>query len=917
MTVTGPVKVGRVEFMDTPQALFGNILSAPYCEGISIERIQDNTIAISTGQKLYTTTDGGVTWSSPNTVAWGRPASSLRGIPTLVQRINSRDGSPLAVTKLKVSGSGFQLWNYHTIQFSTSGASLGAVTIRTTTPRSFLILGVDNINNVVSEFFYGSTSPREFTSPFSPTLEYAKLDPEGISKSSDLRDSARVTHDPSIYARSVNSPQVSNNLVGGLLGFLAGVYCTTMDGWHQKPNSNTAFTFVFDRAIQNTVRVSADPNRLDFPVGPKITGQWLQLGGANPSSGLNPSVTNSQAWQVRHCMSGDRLYRFVRKGGNTGWQFDDIEAFGFSSISRETLNTPAGGWMSPADTRFVPTPQGVIAVHLSEVKCIVSYWNKNSELWSAWETVYENRQRGILRRPVNTRSFDAQRSSASVNFPTNRNYNSSNKFPQPAGCGVVRSSPGEYVDIAVFQRDSSRDSAGMANPNSIYYYRWAADLPPDTPSIISPGNGEIKNLSETLNIVWNYSDASGNTQSAYRLRRTIGTETRYWKASTGSWESGEIENSRTQSNVTVAAGWGPGPGNVSFEVAVKNSEGAWSGYSDLITVYGDRAGPVSHMFAGRWPNVEWRFPANSSPQSFRVRVYRGNDLIYNSGRLNIDDLTDRSGTKVFNTRYSIANGSYRLEVVWWSSSGLESSASSINFRSALSLPYRPNTRSIAVVDSVVVSYTATFLRVGGRPNAVAVEFYKRLKRDPSIEWKATANVTLDDRAEANGYISRAILKDEFVKSGEEYQYSLHILGANYSRYIDSWRDAPIVELDTVRLTKVDGTETRSFRGSSMSGSISANISTAPFADGSQKSIYGYDVVNPIEIKFSSLSLSDKEWLENNVGLTYVLRLPIGTLDKVLIGDVRFDHDARHGDDDSTGPLRGSMLLVPLVETVNL
>lgn len=537
MTVFGPLRVGDIGDKHNNKADY---------DTVTVQRFNALGVAISSSDTVYSSVDGGASWdggiSFPfnNQNSYGPGAGSADLSPQL-QRINSRDANIQGIFKLLYyTSTGPGAWGHYNLSFPAVGGELsaflsGAYTVwvpytsHSDERKLPLVMGQDYLSNVLSNFGY----------TFNPdqSLGYGTLDPNGLRKQANHPGGRRIQNDLTFlephntgnYITEVYCTQAYFNIQG----MLCGVQCTTLDGWHERPTAQTAFAFIFDTQTMSTWRVSADPARLDAPVGPPVSGTWVDRNGIrfnvdgdvesyyvyNMHSGsaqARPIAIRrsdsyadlTDGWQVRHCMAGNKLYRFVKKGPDASWEFVEIDAFGFEYEDRAGLAPPSEGWVDYADTRFVPTPNGVIAVHIAIDECYANHWQRSADAWSGWELIYTGRVRCT---------------------PTG-------DYPLGTGFGCSKSSPGEYVDIAVQHR--------AGGSNGVYYYRWSANAAPDNPVILSPDNGEVLNSEDELRIDWQYSDPGGDTQSHYRVRRTIGDEIQYasFPAATGDFDD-EYEDS--------------------------------------------------------------------------------------------------------------------------------------------------------------------------------------------------------------------------------------------------------------------------------------------------------------------------------------------------------------------------------------
>lgn len=154
---------------------------------------------------------------------------------------------------------------------------------------------------------------------------------------------------------------------------------------------------------------------------------------------------------------------------------------------------------------------------------------------------------------------------------------------------------------------------------------WRA---PFAPTITSPDNGAVMDLSAGFNISWVNSYPSGvGSQSAVLIRR---------KTATGSWEwwSGSAWVATETKRATTALNYSFGAGQVdnqqyTFAVAIQDSEGQQSPYSTGTTVVGSAAASVtvtspSGAITTVRPTGEWSVsdPEGDPQQTYQARWIR-------------------------------------------------------------------------------------------------------------------------------------------------------------------------------------------------------------------------------------------------------------------------------------------------------
>ena len=97
-------------------------------------------------------------------------------------------------------------------------------------------------------------------------------------------------------------------------------------------------------------------------------------------------------------------------------------------------------------------------------------------------------------------------------------------------------------------------------------------------------------------------------------------------------------------------------------------------------------------------------------------------------------------------------------------------------------------------------------------------------------------------------------------------------------------------------------------GSHYSRKHRSDIEGAVYADGVQRFTQGFDYSMPATMKLSRLSLDDEQWFLDHMGEEFILTTPLGAIEKVIIGDLTVDQEARRGDEDANQPMTGSLVL---------
>ena len=157
-----------------------------------------------------------------------------------------------------------------------------------------------------------------------------------------------------------------------------------------------------------------------------------------------------------------------------------------------------------------------------------------------------------------------------------------------------------------------------------------ANPAPYAPTLLSPANASYQDLATTPTFSWTYNPAtSGNTQSAWALRRKISGATSYqwWNVSTAAWQSTQVFNSgAAQSYQFPSASWTDG-NTYNWSMATQDASGVGA-YSadDAVTA---QQGPTvtvtapTGLISTGQPTVTWSatFPSSAQQTSYRVCIY--------------------------------------------------------------------------------------------------------------------------------------------------------------------------------------------------------------------------------------------------------------------------------------------------------
>lgn len=155
---------------------------------------------------------------------------------------------------------------------------------------------------------------------------------------------------------------------------------------------------------------------------------------------------------------------------------------------------------------------------------------------------------------------------------------------------------------------------------------------PYAPLLVSPANGSAADLNAGFVLDWTPQDPdAGDSQSAYRLRRKVegAAAYEYWNATTAAFQSTEITNTSSTSQVTYAPAVWPNGSTYNFSVATRDSQGADGPYATDFTVTAstgpmvDVTAPAGTVTTTTRPMVDWTYSdlENDPQQSYLVRVF--------------------------------------------------------------------------------------------------------------------------------------------------------------------------------------------------------------------------------------------------------------------------------------------------------
>lgn len=302
---------------------------------------------------------------------------------------------------------------------------------------------------------------------------------------------------------------------------------------------------------------------------------------------------------------------------------------------------------------------------------------------------------------------------------------------------------------------------------------------PTAPTIDAPNSGQAQDVDETLSIDWTFNDPDiGDTQSAYTLRRRLGTGAySYWTGS--GWQSTEDGSTKISSSSTVATlsvGWGA-DSDLDHYYSIKTWDqddagpSDWSSEVRVVPSAQDNPTITAPLTSVDEPStiVTWSV---ASQTKYRVKVFTDaalETLAYDSGVI-----TSSSGSHLAEFD---SEGTRYIWVQTWNNEGLASDPDSEDVLVSYDVP--PTPTLTATADSPVAGAIRIAISNGspgaGEIAATSNDIYRREGDDSSTEIRVAANVD-----------SGANWDDYSPASGTTYKYQIVAFSSINTQTAGAW-----------------------------------------------------------------------------------------------------------------------------------
>ena len=315
------------------------------------------------------------------------------------------------------------------------------------------------------------------------------------------------------------------------------------------------------------------------------------------------------------------------------------------------------------------------------------------------------------------------------------------------------------------------DTAPTTGTNYLVFWEAASfNQTPTAPTWDSPTDGSTQDVDEAVVLDWTFNDPDGgDTQSAYRLRRTITATVTYWNGST--WQASADASTKitsTTSSHTLAASWGSdSDADHKYAVATwDNSDAGPSPFSsDLRLVPSAQDNPTITT------PTPTGTPTISSTTSAVVVSDTSSTSDMDAGTLEYDSGVVVTGTKSDVADFPTNSVTRYVRVMTWNDEGLASDIDEVDVSVSYTPPSTPTLVNTSGTPTGAVTVTIT--NPGAGATEVSNDVYRRVGDDSTTEIRIATGVAVD-----GAYI------DYTVASGVTYKYLARCFADN-GTYADS------------------------------------------------------------------------------------------------------------------------------------
>ena len=316
-----------------------------------------------------------------------------------------------------------------------------------------------------------------------------------------------------------------------------------------------------------------------------------------------------------------------------------------------------------------------------------------------------------------------------------------------------------------------------ASPYDVRYDRTIlTSTAPSASTWAAPSDGQASDVAAALLLDWDFVDIdSGDTQSAYAMRRQIGAGAyAYWNAGGSTWDVAEVKNTSTTTSLSLSASWGA-DGDANHKYAVKtwdsvDLEGSYS--SELTVIPSAKDNPTigtpadAGTYAAALLTVDWTVATQTQYKAELLNA-GGTTVLESSGFV-----TSASLSHTF--AYVMSNSTdYKVRITTKNDEGLTSTADTNSFTVSFTPPATP---TLVVTGGTPTGAIRVAITNGaGPPATTTVDLYRREGTDSSTSIRI-----------ATGLGSSPTYDDYAVESGTAYQYQAIGFAATGASATSAW-----------------------------------------------------------------------------------------------------------------------------------